>query len=44
MAMFDILELQLDDFGSETSWELVNSEGIVLYSGDSYEDIENPAV
>ncbi len=38
------LELQLDDFGSETSWELVNSEGIVLYSGDSYEDIENPAV
>ena len=38
------LELQLDDYGSETSWEIVNSEGIVLYSGDSYEDIENPAV
>ena len=38
------LELQLDDDGSETSWEVVNSEGIVLYSGDSYEDIENPAV
>jgi hypothetical protein len=38
------LELQLDDYGSETSWEVVNSEGIVLYSGDSYEDIENPAV
>ena len=31
------LELQLDDYGSETSWEIVNSEGIVLYSGDSYE-------
>lgn len=38
------LELQLDDYGSETSWEIVNSEGIVLYSGDSYEDIKNPAV
>ena len=25
------LELQLDDYGSETSWEVVNSEGIMCF-------------
>lgn len=30
------LELQLDRFGSETKWELVNSSGTVLYNGGPY--------
>ena len=33
-----ILELKTDYFGSETSWELLNSLGEIVYSGDGYED------
>lgn len=33
-----ILELKTDNFGSETSWELLNSIGEVVYNGDSYAD------
>ncbi len=33
-----ILELKTDNFGSETSWELLNSLGDIVYSGDGYED------
>lgn len=31
-------ELQLDYYGSETSWDLKNSSGTVLYSGGNYPD------
>lgn len=33
-----ILELKTDYFGSETSWDLKNSLGNLVYSGDGYED------
>jgi len=33
-----ILELKTDYFGNETSWELLNSFGDIIYSGDGYED------
>lgn len=33
-----ILELKTDEFGSETSWELLNGLGEIVYSGDGYED------
>lgn len=32
------LELQPDVYGSETSWELTNADGIILYSGENYPD------
>lgn len=34
--VFDF-ELQLDRYGGETSWELVDSSGSVIYSGDDYD-------
>lgn len=37
-----ILELQLDYFGSETTWALTNSAGTTLYSGGPYLDVANP--
>lgn len=37
-----VFRLQLDYWGSETSWELKNSAGTVLYSGGSYSDVPNP--
>ena len=33
-----VLELKTDNFGSETSWELLNGSGEVEYSGNGYED------
>jgi hypothetical protein len=36
------LRLQLDFFGSETSWNLKNSAGITLYSGAGYPDTPSP--
>ena len=39
------LDLKLDKYGSETSWELVNSSGTVLYYGGPYTDTTTaPAV
>lgn len=39
------LSLQLDEYGSETTWELVNSAGQVLYSDGPYTDTASaPAV
>lgn len=35
-------ELQLDYWGSETTWALTNSAGNVLYSGGPYADVPNP--
>lgn len=37
-----VFRLQLDYWGSETSWNLKNSAGTVLYSGGSYPDVPNP--
>jgi hypothetical protein len=34
--------LQLDYYGSETSWELKNSAATVLYSGNNYPDVPSP--
>ncbi len=36
------LELQLDYFGSETTWTLQNSTGTTLYSGGPYPDVVDP--
>ncbi len=33
-----VLDLTLDCYGSETSWELQNGSGTVLYSGNGYQD------
>lgn len=33
-----VFRLQLDEFGSETTWDLKNSSGTILYSGDPYPD------
>ncbi|MEZ5084567.1 MAG: T9SS type A sorting domain-containing protein [Bacteroidales bacterium] len=33
-----ILELKTDNLGSETSWQLLNSQGEELYSGSGYEN------
>lgn len=38
------LELQLDYFGSETTWTLQNSTGTTLYQGGPYTDVVNPTV
>ncbi|WP_051891273.1 M43 family zinc metalloprotease [Chryseobacterium sp. JM1] len=35
-------ELQLDYWGSETTWDLKNSAGAVVYSGGPYTDVPNP--
>lgn len=32
------LVLKLDDYPEQTSWEVYNSEGVVLYSGGNYND------
>lgn len=32
--------LQLDQYGSETSWDLKNSAGVTLYSGGNYPDAD----
>ncbi|MDR2235399.1 MAG: T9SS type A sorting domain-containing protein [Chryseobacterium sp.] len=37
-----ILELQLDYFGSETTWTLINSAGTTVYSGGPYPNVVNP--
>lgn len=37
------LELQLDIYGSETSWEVLDNAGNILYSSEEYAD-ENPDV
>ncbi|WP_053327333.1 M43 family zinc metalloprotease [Chryseobacterium gallinarum] len=36
------LELQLDYFGSETTWSITNSAGTVLYNGGPYQDVADP--
>lgn len=33
-----VLDLTLDCYGSETSWELQNATGTVIYSGSGYQD------
>ena len=33
-----VLRLQQDEFGSETTWDLKNSSGAILYSGGPYTD------
>jgi len=33
-----VMDLTLDCYGSETSWELQNASGTVLYSGNGYQD------
>ena len=33
-----VFRLQLDEFGSETTWDLKNSSGAILYSGGPYSD------
>ncbi|WP_053082727.1 M43 family zinc metalloprotease [Chryseobacterium angstadtii] len=35
-------ELQLDYWGSETTWNIKNSAGTTLYSGGPYTDVVNP--
>jgi len=35
------LQLGLDDYGSETSWELTDSEGNIIADGSGYEDGKN---
>ncbi|PQA92260.1 Por secretion system C-terminal sorting domain-containing protein [Chryseobacterium piscicola] len=37
-----VFNLQRDQYGSETSWELKNSAGITVYSGGPYTDAVNP--
>ena len=37
-----VFNLQLDYFGSETSWTLKNSTGTTVYSGSGYPDVVNP--
>lgn len=37
-------ELQLDPYGSEVSWDLKNSSGVILYSGSNYPDSTAPAL
>jgi len=37
------MRLQLDYWGSEVTWELVNSSNTVLYSGGPYTDVPNPS-
>lgn len=34
------LALQLDEYGSETTWELLDSKGSVLYESETYADTE----
>ena len=36
------LNLQLDYYGTETSWDLRNSAGVVVASGNNYPDVPNP--
>ena len=36
------LDLKLDNYGSETYWELLNSSGNVLYKSTAYSDATNP--
>ena len=33
-----ILELKTDNFGGETSWDLLNSLGEIVYTGNNYDD------
>ena len=33
-----VMDLTLDCYGSETSWELLNASGTVLFSGNGYQD------
>jgi hypothetical protein len=37
------LNLNLDCWGSETTWELSNASNVVLYSGSGYANAQNPA-
>lgn len=37
------LLLQIDCFGSETTWEITNDENVTLYEGGPYPDENNPA-
>ncbi|SHM01090.1 M43 family zinc metalloprotease [Chryseobacterium polytrichastri] len=37
-----IFNLQLDYYGSETSWTLKNSAGATVYSGNNYPDVLDP--
>jgi len=37
-----VFNLQLDYFGSETSWTLKNSAGTTVYSGNNYPDVADP--
>ena len=34
-----VMRLQMDNFGSQTSWTLATSEGYIIYSGGPYTDI-----
>lgn len=38
------LDLKLDNYGSETHWQLIDSSGNVLYKSTSYSDVTNPAL
>ncbi|MCA6069356.1 T9SS type A sorting domain-containing protein [Chryseobacterium sp. RG1] len=37
-----VFNLQLDYWGSEVSWNLKNSAGVIVYSGGGYSDVSNP--
>lgn len=37
-----VFNLQLDQYGSETNWNLTNSTGVIVYSGGPYTDSANP--
>ncbi len=37
-----VFNLQLDYYGTETSWTLKNSAGTTVYSGSNYPDVVNP--
>lgn len=37
-----VFRLQLDYWGSETTWTLKNSAGAIVYSGGPYNDVVNP--